>query len=112
MKIIIKNQDILSCNKCNKEYNNLQFYSKTFITISSDELDYNDISSIFIDKKYTEANECCQNCANTKFKIKTCSVKYNNNHEYSLMSGICFKNENHFTITFHKISQNLPDYSL
>ena len=33
-------------------------------------------------------------------------------YEYSFLSTICFKNENHFTIAFQKICQNLPDNSL
>ena len=68
----ILEEKILSCNKCNKDYNNLPFYRRPLIIISSDNLDYKDISSIFIDKKYTEAIESCPNCANTKFLIKTC----------------------------------------
>ena len=60
----ILEEKILSCNKYNKDYNNLPFYRRPLITKSSDELDYKDISSIFINKKYTKAIESCQNRAN------------------------------------------------
>ena len=40
-------------------------------------MEYDDISTIFLDKKFTDANELCPDCSKEKFKKKTCSVKYN-----------------------------------
>ena len=151
----IKEKKILTCNKCNKDFSKLINYRSPLISISSSELEYSDISTIFIDKKYTDAVELCPVCANNKFKIKTCSVKYNieetpkyllfildinetellslsdkilnifkdeilidikeNNIDqlkYRFISSICFKNENHFTIAFQKISQNIANNKL
>lgn len=48
---------ILTCNKCNNEFSRNGNYRSPLIPISSNELEYTDISAIFIDKKYTEANE-------------------------------------------------------
>ena len=52
-------------------------YRNLLITISADELQYENISNIFLDKKYTDAIELCPICSNSYFKIKTCMVKYN-----------------------------------
>ena len=68
---------ILSCSKCSKEYPMIPNYSNPIITISADELQYENISYIFLDKKYTDAIELCPICSNSYFKIKTCTVKYN-----------------------------------
>ena len=138
---------LLSCSKCSKEYPMIPKYRNLLITISADELQYENISNIFLDKKYTDAIELCPICSNSYFKIKTCKVKYNveslpyylifildvdssqlfelsesilkifdntiniNNNDinnlYSLISSICYKDENHFKICFNKISQNI-----
>ena len=151
----ILEKKILSCNKCNKEFTNLIHYRSPLISISSTELEYSDITTIFIDKKYTDGVEFCPDCANNRFKIKTCSIKYDieempkyllfildidesellslsanilnifkdeikidikenniNQIKYEFISTICYKNENHFTIGFQKIAQNISNNKL
>ena len=151
---VVKNNDnfclleekILTCSKCTKEYSNIPTYRNPLITISADELHYENISNIFIDKKYTDAIELCPSCSNNNFKIKTCTIKYNIasfpnylmfildiksnelsslsefilnifkgsitiinndiNYNYSFISSICYKDENHLLyvlIKYHKI---------
>ena len=66
---------ILIFNKCNKDFFKLLNFWSPLISISSTELEYSDITTIFIDKKFTDALEFYLDC-DSKFKIKTCSVNY------------------------------------
>ena len=43
--------ELLTFSKCSKEYSNIPTYKNPLITISADELHYENISNIFIDKK-------------------------------------------------------------
>ena len=61
---------ILTCNKFIKEFSTISSYRKPLIPISSKELEYDDISTIFLNKKFTDANELCPDCLKEKFKKK------------------------------------------
>ena len=39
-------------------------------------------------------------------------INNNKDNKYSFISTICYKNDNHFTICFQKISQNLENNKL
>lgn len=63
---------ILNCNKWNKEFSTFSSYRKSLIPISSTELEYDDISTIFLDKKLTDANELFLDYSEEKFKYIRC----------------------------------------
>ena len=72
----IKENKILTCNKCNKDFPKLINYRSPLISISLIKFEYSDITTIFIDKKYTDVVELYPEFTKSKFKIKTCAVKY------------------------------------
>ena len=79
------------------------------ISISSTEFEYSDITTIFIDKKYTDAVELCPDCANSKFKIKTCVVKYDIEVMFKHLLFILDINENELLSLSDKILNIFKD---
>ena len=72
----IKENKILTCNKCNKDFSKLINYLSPLSSISSTELEYSDITTIFIDKKYTKSLWNYVLILQSKCYIKICAVKY------------------------------------